>query len=433
MAQNTAKNVKLELSSEQKPYLPIKYFRPEIQSILMEYSKVLKIPINWVIGSAMAMVATALGHKITIFDGKYTNTPNIWVILVGKSGTNKTAPISFLRKPIDELNKLVIDTSKAEISQWKVNGRKGEMPTKHRIVIQGDTTSEGLKLELADNPKGVAVIQDEIDVWFDMFGKYNNSHREDSSLLNFRDNGPICVIRKDRENDIESPSSYLTVLGSTQKTTLPEIIKDRWLTNGFAARIYWIFDNYLGLETNKRKLDEPQVDPFKEAAWSSILKTLWNAPEARLTLTHEAMVKYIDYWNTIETAKAKYDSENEDEKFAMYAKLQKGISEFLCIVHYMCSDANGGVYSLPTTDSISATEVDCAIEIINFLEVQDMELLDFMGGEKLHSDQACIRHFWKLLCKRHMGKNKPMISQNQFAELLLMDKGNLSKLLSKIY
>ena len=70
--------------------LPFECLQVEIQDIIKNFVDVYQCDADIVI--------------TTIFDGKYTNYPSMWICHVAPSGSNKSAPVKMLYKPINELN-----------------------------------------------------------------------------------------------------------------------------------------------------------------------------------------------------------------------------------------------------------------------------------------------------------------------------------------
>lgn len=410
----------LNTQMQNNPTLPLEYFRPEIQAIIKEYSSIMNIPQQWVICSVMGLVSIALGRKITIFDGIYENHPCAWILLIGISGGNKSLSIKALKKPLEEIDKQLKDSGDLEVEEWKNNKCRGPKPPK-KFLLTSETTLEGIQSALAANPDGLGFVADEAAPFFD-FAKYSHSTTDEYVYMSIRDGDGFTVVRKNSDLDISAPYTFLSFLSSTQIETIKGIMKKEWLTNGFAPRFYYSFANY---KMRLRSVDEPMLDPSLVKGWNDIIKALYYAPKTTLTLSSDAKKCYTEYWNYIEKTKTKYQ-ESDKRKFSMYAKFQKGISEILGIVHYMCSSAKGGFYVLPSSDEISPLEVKCTTEIINYFISQYLKLLNVLDEDKQNDIQSAIVKVY------NFAKTKmPNLSQSQFATSIGIDRSNFNKILKK--
>lgn len=73
----------LNLNKVITPEMPLKYFRPEIKSIIDEFAKVYGIPTEYVVGGTLAAASTMLGFKTSVTDGKHVNNPRLWIAIIG--------------------------------------------------------------------------------------------------------------------------------------------------------------------------------------------------------------------------------------------------------------------------------------------------------------------------------------------------------------
>ena len=84
--------------------LPFESLRVEIQDIIKNFADVYQCDTDIIVSSIYAIVSIAVNKSIKLFDGKYTNYPSMWICHVAPSGSNKSAPVKMLFKPINELN-----------------------------------------------------------------------------------------------------------------------------------------------------------------------------------------------------------------------------------------------------------------------------------------------------------------------------------------
>lgn len=133
------------------PTMPIRYFRPEIQSIIKEISKIYGMPIEYVVGATLASAGAMLGDKISINDTKHINNPRIWIAIIGSSGLGKSDALAILLQPLIDADTLYEEKFKEEETEWKANGCKGNPPLLRQLYTT-QTTWESFTEILSQNP-----------------------------------------------------------------------------------------------------------------------------------------------------------------------------------------------------------------------------------------------------------------------------------------
>lgn len=85
--------------------LPIDGLPQIIQQFIREIVRVFHCPIEFPIVAVLAAFASAIGKRIKVTDGKYTNPLMLWFINVAISGSNKTQPVKEVLKPLRDINR----------------------------------------------------------------------------------------------------------------------------------------------------------------------------------------------------------------------------------------------------------------------------------------------------------------------------------------
>lgn len=411
----------LNLNKVITPEMPLKYFRPEIKSIIDEIAKVYGIPTEYVVGGTLAAASTMLGFKTSVTDGKHVNNPRLWIAIIGPSGLGKSDALSLLLQPVFDKDSMYEKIFKKEKREWKENGSKGDPPVQKQLYTT-QTTWEGFTKVLAENPNGVMLYTDELITFLNSLGKYSNSKQEnDTEYLNIRDGRPTKITRKG-EDPMSIPHPFMVLIGGIQPEFLPEAITERKLDNGFAERILYIYPDKVQFPD----WFDATVSKFIIDGWNKVAEKLMNAPECRLEFSDEAKLKLVTYYNELQSKKRDAYFEGDAHKLSMAAKFQINVEELVCVIHYLCSSTPGSIYELPTTNVISGMEMDCAIEFMGYFETQFLKVLKRVTVQEAISDNECIKRVWD----KFIFKNKT-ISQNRYAEILGMNKGSLSRLLKK--
>lgn len=169
---------------------------------------------------ALAVFAGCVGNRVRVVLKSGWNEPAVvWAALVGRPGTNKTAVLRPLLRPLVMLFKrertkhaaamnehaAALERHKAAWSRWR-EAEKNEVhtdrpvepvaPVEKRVLLR-DITLEKLAVVLSENPMGVLVAPDELGTWAEGLDKYRGGRGGDlSHYLSMHTAEPISVDRK---------------------------------------------------------------------------------------------------------------------------------------------------------------------------------------------------------------------------------------------
>ena len=90
----------------QNPF-PIEVLPESIQKIIIATNESLKFPLDFIRASILYAVSVSIGntHRVEIMKGWQENAV-LYLSIVGRAGTNKSHPISFALKPIEQWDSL---------------------------------------------------------------------------------------------------------------------------------------------------------------------------------------------------------------------------------------------------------------------------------------------------------------------------------------
>lgn len=408
-----------QLTLQPKAYanhLSIEYFRPEIQAIIKSFMKSRPSSIDFYVCSMFAAVSAALGNKVVLYDGKFYNHPSLWIILVGDSGSGKSHPMDLMMGPIEEQDGKDARAYEREIKSCKGHLQDMDFPIKRQVIVS-DVTPEGLYQKLVDNKNGCILYRGEIRGFFDDFGRYNKSG-EESNYIDIWDGKSFPVDRRSLGGSIYVEKPFLSMLGSIQGgEPLSSIVTRKRLESGFATRIMFSYPPH-----ESHHYSDEDVDTIYVGAWKGVVGSLRKAPKADLTLSPQAKRFYKDFFNELAD---KQDNTEDSVKRSLYSKMQIQVLRLSIINHYLCSSAKGGVYVLPETNVISELEMQYSIDCMWYFESQFQKILagtTRRESNRLSKDDA-IREVWNII------RDKNTITQSKYADILRIDKGNLSKIL----
>ena len=401
--------------------LPVHALRWEVQKIIKHYAEVFQCPKDFITSAVFGIVGTMCGRHVTIFDGKYRNHPNLWICHVAPSGSNKSSPIKALMQPMNQEESKRYKEFREKFKEFKRNTDEEE-PTLNQLTVS-DVTPEGLYKILdgrAESKDGLLLYRDEIKGFIDDMGRYHNSG-EVSNYLSIWDGTTFPVTRKTQPPMyIENP--FLCIMGGIQPDVFSEAFKRDLASVGFVQRWLFVYPD----EIQKALYSDSVLDVKYQTAWNEIFEKLLTINDMEFTLSKEAKLVYIDYYN--ETISRTNDADSYMS--SMLSKLRIHVLKWCAITHILaCSDSAGGgqYFALPSSLEIAADEMRYSVECMRYFEYCGIKALRLVIGEgltKKPTKEQLIKDLVSLV-----GVDKMNITK--FAEGIDVSRQYVSKVINK--
>jgi hypothetical protein len=350
------------------PLLPIDGLSAPMQRFICEVTDCYQCSRDIVVTSLFAAVGAAIGKRISIKDGKFTNYMALWICHIARSGSNKTEPCKFIVNPLMLADRQAFKDYKSQHDIWKANGgnESGDKePIFHQHLIS-DSTPEARNKVLADNPNGVMLYRDEIKGFLDDIGRYNKSG-EIAQLISIHGAMDITINRKsDTPLLIERP--FFSILGGIQPSILADTFgKDVLIGNGFNARWLFVFPE----SQPPVMYSENTIRDNISKAWEQYIINLCNADFSAINnefiLTGTAMQEYIEYYNELQKKKASAD----DYMAAVYSKLQINVIRWAGIAHFLGDDDE-------LTQEMRPEAMRYAVQCMRYFELTHAKVYELM-------------------------------------------------------
>ena len=228
---------------------PVEVFPVKIQEIISATFAALDFPVDYIAASMLSAISIAVGNTYKVHVKKnWYETALLYMALVGKSGINKSHPLSFALNPIQkrdnktyhdyEIKKQEYD--KLQNVSYKDKKDQGieeaHKPVWNKFIVS-DFTPEALTQLHKFNKRGICVYIDELAAWFKNFNRYNNGS-EMEFWLSAWSSKPINIDRKSGDI-IFIASPFIPVVGTIQNKVLFEMSKNGRANNGFIDRILY--------------------------------------------------------------------------------------------------------------------------------------------------------------------------------------------------
>jgi uncharacterized protein DUF3987/Toprim domain-containing protein len=185
----------------------------------------------------------------------------IWSATIATSSAKKSPSLAVALAPLRRLNAAIERESAAAmrryreellryqkmLAKWKREKGEGNPPVEPtrppwRQCITNDTTIEALALILADNPRGVSMIRDELAAWIGSHDAYHGGdHRDTPAWLELYRAGDLAVDRVTHRLQGREPlrvkGAGVSVTGTIQPSVI-EKIADEHLEDGMLPRFF---------------------------------------------------------------------------------------------------------------------------------------------------------------------------------------------------
>ncbi len=383
------------------------YFRASAESI--------GVPEDYIGVSALPILGASAGRARSLQVKKgYFEFSALWTAVVGPPGCAKSPALRAARGPISEAEKKWLAEHQKELLSfgveeerykqahkcWKDSGCEGQPPDKPkaptlRQLTLDDCTVEAAARVLADNPKGLAIVKDEIDGWVLGMNKYNGGKGNDKQFWLSAWAGASTKVNRagtHKEGPLFINHPFVGVAGMMVPASLPNI-RGGWRKGdahdetGFPDRFLWSY---------------PDPTPSTGELWHEVPDDITNGYAQVLTgllalnmveetvgmetrqrpyavlMGDDAKERYTHFSQTIATAKNALDP--SDHYRGVLAKLQ-GYACRLALTLWCVDHVCGLKYG---SDRMDADTFGRAIELVTYFESHARRCLGSGWGERKH-------------------------------------------------
>jgi hypothetical protein len=392
------RTVEYEQKAKQNPF-PVEVLPEAVREIITATNESLNFPIDFIGASILYAVSVAIGntHRAEIMKG-YDQNAVLYMAIVGRTGTNKSHPLSFALKPIEQRDSLKFQEYQRKKIEYDtiVNLTKKEREQQDEPVkpiweqcLVTDFTPEALTDVHKFNKRGIGVYSDELASWFKNFNRYNKGS-EEQFWLSVWSGKPIRINRKTSE-PAYIPLPFISVAGTIQTGVLNELAKNR-TENGFLDRLLFVMPDNL----KKEYWSEKELNPEIDKNWNIIVSNLLNMPlnidenqnpePEILQFTQDAKKRLWDWQNQITDL---CNAADNDVLSGIYAKMEMyaiRLSLIIELLKYACDESN--------KQTIGINSVEGAIKLTEYFTKVAIKVHSFISNaspvDKLPTDKQNI-------------------------------------------
>lgn len=409
--------------SPEENFFPDDTFRPEIVEVLKSFGVSNNIKYEVIALHFLCAFGFSLCHKYEfVMHGTWKIRPQLWVISVGKSGTNKTGLINSVYSPIidkdielaikykndcdiyDKQQKMEqlkikksknpesVDLSEKAISdiQQHLDNKSGmnfNKPTELSTKNEDFTFAQILQqLDIKHNDgRQHIIIYDEMLGLFKGFNSYGGTHDEEN-YNKLYDDSSMTVKRKNGElNNIIKKGKCVCLAGTTQIQTLFQMFTPERVYNGNIYRHLFMIDdnnkfinplNNIGDQNNL--IYEENFKKYSKLILGLLSDYHFNINRTELKYTPEAFEYYKKH---IDTCNKKY-SENKNS-LSVFGKMINTITKFAIIINRL-DDIDFGCDDWKMTDNnieINLNQIKRACRLNEYFINATFYVLDYTGNK----------------------------------------------------
>lgn len=265
----TLQEANLRLKTAEESEFPLNIFPGFIQDTILELYDNGNYNIDYTSVSILTALAGIIGNSYHLRKHiEWIENPSMWVVLVGKSGQNKSAPLKTAFKAIKNQQKKYDREYEAAIANYDPD--TGEKKPTKRKLYSTDPTFEALINMHKQNPNGLILMPDEFKSFILNLIGYSGTSKQ-SQFLSIWDGAPISLDRKEVESSSLS-MPCVSIIGSIQDDVIASF-KAKDIKDGFFERILFA----IPLKMEKKYIRKTNPDAYLVESFHTKMKELIEA------------------------------------------------------------------------------------------------------------------------------------------------------------
>jgi len=252
---------------------PIDIFPSFFKELTIELNKSLNYPIDYTGTALLTAISVTIGTSVRVeVKPPWYEYPSLYCCLIGNAGANKTHPINTAFVPLKMIDKINYNIYNEQLkkfndyeklsSEKKKKVKKIENP-KLRKNVTTNSTTEALHKILDENPKGCAIVSDEMATLFENMSNYSRGN-QDGNYLTIWSNQLVSIDRATKPSlYIETP--FLSIIGGLQPRMLGITFSAQKLNSGFYQRFLFAYpDNAFKQPINDNVMSRDLLNRYEQ-------------------------------------------------------------------------------------------------------------------------------------------------------------------------
>jgi hypothetical protein len=305
------------------PDFPLDVLPGPLADLCREGAESLHCPPDYFACAAIGLAGGTIGRSVNLAaTSTWKVAPNLYVAVVGSPGSKKSPALGIMARPFWAIDREMRDAYRDELADFKRRQAEdidaGTPPIRGHLVLD-DATREAFALALANNPRGLLLVKDELTGWVAALNAYRQGKGDDKQFwMSLNTGATVKVNRKGNQEDLLIPHACASVVGCMTPGTLP-MIRDSRADDGWLDRILFCYPEPV---LTPRLWGRPEIREDSLADWDRAIRRLWGRkmvldPETGqlrpyfVRLTDRAVPVWAEWYNA-------HNAEQSDPDFPRY-------------------------------------------------------------------------------------------------------------------
>lgn len=353
---------------------PIDIFPEQVTNYMYELRDKLGCNPNYMAGAFLMAASICIGRsKSLIIRDTWREWCVFWPIIIGDAGSKKSPSTKPFLDPIRVIESNLYKEWTAKIKAFSEDVTE-EKPTQPRMYV-GDATIEAYVQIHSQNPRGVAIILNEVSGLVKNSGRYSGGSDIEKylSAWSYED---ISSARKGAGSSSMLYDPFLNIFGGIQPKILTELMTDQLKDNGFWDRFLFVSGNF-----QTGKITTEDVSDVTKNDYSSYIHGLYELVSETefikdngdlhvdfYRMDNEAAACWFDYNSKIEDMISDTSELSASTKSA-YSKMATYFGRFILLFHMIDKVYIHGAHKLKE-GQVSIDSVEKAIRCVKYFMYQ---------------------------------------------------------------
>lgn len=384
----TDKHSHMEQKNQGKEF-PLDALNPQLREIILALTSTLGFNLDYISTAFLAAFSAAIGKTYELkVKPTWTERANLFILLVGPPGVNKSAPMSFAFKLLEEISLRAI-TGSINGVQWTSTydymfstSLANEITT--RLVVNNITIEALLEVMSEDNTR-LLMYSDEAAAVFKNFGRYSKGGSDIEYFLQFYSG---MNATKDRVTSgvkaVERP--VLTFAGTIQPDVLRTVFK-KVDDNGFFERFLFAHpDVVVRKGLSSEVLEESTVTAYRNTVDKLLSLEMKDGRSTVLEYSREAFARMLE-WSD-ENAQ-KINNDESQRKTGIRSKMEIVLHRVALLIEIVNCVINN-----EQIDQVSLNSLKSSIAIVEYFQYMAEKTMALNSDDPLERLDEQKRKFY---------------------------------------
>jgi hypothetical protein len=244
-----------------------------VADLVNDGAQALCCPPDYLAVPALVLAGAAVGaSRCVLIKQNWRERPSAYAAVVGPPGSVKSPALAVVADPLYKEQARLHRHYRQQREAFEEDP-EGERP-KELVRYVSDVTVEKLAEVLQENPRGVALVRDELTAWVAGMNQYKakGSGADRQFFLSAWAGEPVSVRRKsERAGPVFVPHPFLSVVGGLPPGLLPRLRGERDVDDGFVDRLLFCYPDPPRVAAENWECVSDDV----VGGWGNVLKKLW--------------------------------------------------------------------------------------------------------------------------------------------------------------